>query len=1084
MKKLNKLLCLLLTVAMIIGTGALNGSFAQTASAAVSFELIYGSTLSIDTATGTLRNLIPGISIGTVKGNFKSDVTVYDASGAVVDDSDTIGTGYTVKADDGSALTAVVFGDITGDGVFSTPDFIALKSYLKGAISLTGAYFYAADVTQDDTVSTTDTIAVKGGLSGSNDMFASFYCKAFVLTSAVPKYASAVDAAAGTASTGVAGAGTYYVHKSYPAGLDGMYCLTATAYATDAGFWIDPSAIGATEDSSEDDSSEAVDSSEDDSSEDESSDVVTAETYVVIKEINKYTSSTSAAAQTNAAGTVAPGTYYIYSKYPNGLNGMYNLTSDPTGESAGFWINPNENIEATAEAYVVIKEINKYSSASNAAAQTNSTGTVAPGTYYIYNKYPNGYNGMYNLTTDPTGETADFWINPAENTEATAETYVVIKEINKYSSASSAAAQTNAAGTVAPGTYYIYNKYPDGLNGMYNLTSDPTGESAGFWINPNENIEATAATYVVKKTINKYSSASSAAAQTNATGIVSAGTYYIYNNYPDGYNGMYNLTTDPTGESAGFWINPAENETATASTYIITQDMPKYSSSTDAANQQNSTGTVAAGTYYIYKNYPTGLNGMYNLTSDPTGETAGFWINPADANVSANGTITLVRPVNKYGYATDAVNQANSTGVASVGTYYIYKNYPNGLNGMYNVSTDSTGESAGFWINPKENTTGKLNYDTMKAVWLSQFDLSGVYVSGGSQNSQSVFRYRIKQTMVAIKNSGFNTIIVQVRPNGDACYQSSYFPWSKYVVGSYGKTASYDPFKIIIEEAYAQALSVHAWVNPMRLMSTSEITSVSSSSIIRQWYNDSSKRGTYIVAVNGMYYLNPGYADVRNLIVNGVTEICQNYNVDGIHFDDYFYPLGAGNSFDQAAFTASGQANRSVWRKLCVNAFVKGTYEAVKAVDSGIIFGISPAGSIASNTGYLCADVRTWCSQAGYVDYVAPQLYWGFDHTISPFDEALAEWEALMTNSSVKLIPGLTLSKANGKTDSNDGSEWTNNKDIIKRQIQLSNTCKNFGGVIMFSLADIYNPANNSYVSTLVSERNNFEPVLKALYGG
>ncbi len=932
MKKFNKLICLVLTLALICGMGAFNGIFTDTANAAASFELIHGSTLSIDTATGTLRNLIPGLSISTVKGNFKTDVTVYDANGKAVDDTGVIGTGFKIKASDGSTLTAVVFGDISGDGILSSPDFIALKSHLKGVVTITGTYFYAADVTGDNMVSTTDTVAVKGSFGNGADIFTSFYGKQYIIEKITPKYPTAADAMAGTNSTGIAAVGTYYVHKSYPAGLDGMYYLTTSSSSTGTGFWINPALFDTTTDSS------VEDSSEEDSSEDDSSEVVT--------------------------GTP----------------------------------------------YVIVTEINKYSTSNDAVDQENPSGTLAAGTYYIYNKYPDGYNGMLNLTTDPTGESAGYWINPAENTVATASTYVVIKTINKYGSAADALAQTNPTGTVAAGTYYIYSKYPTG------------------------------------------------------------------------YNGMYNLTTDTTGAAAGFWINPTENVNATASAYVLSQDMPKYSSSTDASNQTNSTGTASAGTYYIYNNYPDGLNGMYNLTTDPTGATAGFWINPADANQSVDGTITLVRPVNKYGYASDAVNQANITGVATAGTYYIYNNYPNGLNGMYNITTDSTGATAGFWINPKENTSGKLNYDVTKAVWLSQFDMAKVYVSGSSQNSESAFRYRVKKTMQEIKNCGYNTIMVQVRPNGDAFYNSQYFPWSKYVVGSYGKTASYDPFPIIIEEAYAQALSVHAWVNPMRLMSTSEITSVPSTSIIGQWYNDTSKCGTYIVAVDGTYYLNPGYADVRNLIINGVTEICQNYDVDGIHFDDYFYPDGVTNSFDQAAFSASGQSSRATWRKLCVNAFVKGTYNAVKAIDSGIVFGISPAGSISNNTNYLYADVKTWCSTIGYVDYIAPQIYWGFEHTYSPFDEVLAEWEALMTNTSIKLVPAVTLDKAGGNIAAADGTEWTNNKDVIKRQLELINTCKNFGGVMVFSLADFYNPATNAYVSALSSERANYEPVLKAMH--
>lgn len=917
MIRIKKFLCLLLALATVAGTLSLGGF---TGFAADTLSLVAGSTLGIDTAKGIVTNVLPGMTAATVAGNFEGDVSVYNASGAVVADNTIVGTGYTVRLYSGSvlkdSLNVVVYGDITGDGAITTADLLSITTFIKGLSQLDGVALYAADINLDGGRTASDNLTAKQYLAGE-DVFTSLKGKQFTLVADVPKYASSANAKSGTSSTGTASAGTYYVHKNYPAGLDGMYYLTASSAAT---------------------------------------------------------------------GT-------------------------------GFWINPADNVKGTTPVqgtpYEVVVDINKYATAANAMAKTNPTGTVTAGTYYIYNGYPNGYNGMYNITTDPTGASVGYWINPEENKVATGVAYVLDKDTPKYSSAADALNMTNSTGTVAAGTYYIYNKYPDGYNGMFNLTIDPTGNTAGFWINPNA-------------------------------------------------------------------ITPV-----TGTPYIVPMDIPKYATSADAVAKTNSTGTVAAGTYYIYNAYPDGVNGVYNLTTDSTGNTAGFWINPAEIGGGVNpdaGTITLVRSVNKYSSSVDAGRQTNITGTATAGTYYIYKNYPNGLNGAYNVSTDSTGNTAGFWINPSENTEGKLNYHTTKAVWLSQFDLANVYVSGASQMAEATFTSKIKTTLSVVKSSGYNTVMVQVRPNGDAFYNSSYYPWSKYVVGSYGRIANYDPFAIIEKEAHALALSVHAWVNPMRLMSTTEITALSSNNILKQWYNDTSKRGTYIVAVNETYYLNPGYAETRQLIIDGVKEICQNYNVDGIHFDDYFYPEGVTSSFDSAAFSASGQASLANWRRLCVSAFVSGTYSAIKEIDDEILFGISPAGNITNNMNYLYADVKTWCKTTGYVDYIAPQLYWGFEHSISPFDEVLAEWEAIMQNSEIQLIPAITMAKAYGTTDSYDGTEWSDHKDVIKRQIELASSCKNFGGVMLFSLKNFYNPSTGSYYANLTSERANFEPVLKALY--
>ena len=915
MIRLKKFLCLLLALVTVLGTLSL-GSF--TGFAADTLSLVAGSTLSVDTAKGIVTNVLPGMTAATVAGNFEGDVYVYNTAGTRVADSAVVGTGYSVRLYSGTtlkdSLSVVVYGDLTGDGAITTADLLSISTFIKGLSQLSGVTLYAADINMDGGRTASDNITAKQYLAGA-DVFISLKGKKFVLVTDVPMYASAVNAQNGTSSTGTAAAGTYYVHKNYPAGLGGMYYLTASSAAT---------------------------------------------------------------------GT-------------------------------GFWINPADNVKG---------------------------------------------------------------VTPVQGVP-----YEVIVAINKYSTSTDAIAQKNPTGTVAVGTYYIYNGYPNGVGGMYNITADPTGQTVGFWINPEENKIATGVAYVVEKDMPKYSSASDALNRVNSTGTVTAGTYYIYNKYPDGYNGMLNISTDPTGASAGFWINPNEVQ-VTGTPYIVPIDIPKYSNSADAVARTNSIGTVTAGTYYIYNAYPNGVNGVYNLTTDSTGNTPGFWINPKDITDTPDpdGTITLVRPVNKYSSSTDAGRQTNVTGTAAAGTYYIYKNYPNGLNGVYNVSTDPTGSTAGFWINPTENTAGKLNYTTMKAVWMSQFDLAQVYVSGASQATESTFTTKIKNTLAAIKNCGYNTVLVQVRPNGDAFYQSSYYPWSKYVVGSYGRVANYDPFAIIEREAHNLALSVHAWVNPMRLMSTSEITAISNNYVLRQWYNDTSKRGKYIVDVDGNYYLNPGYAETRELIINGVKEICLNYDVDGIHFDDYFYPEGVTNSFDADAFAASGQASRAAWRRLCVSAFVGGTYSAIKEIDSEILFGISPAGNISNNMNYLYADVKSWCSGTDYVDYIAPQIYWGFEHKISPFDDVLAEWEAIIKSDSVKLCPAITMAKAYGTTDSNDGTEWTNNKDVIKRQIELSATCKNFGGVMLFSLKNFYNPYSGAFYSNLQAERANFEPVLKALY--
>jgi uncharacterized lipoprotein YddW (UPF0748 family) len=371
----------------------------------------------------------------------------------------------------------------------------------------------------------------------------------------------------------------------------------------------------------------------------------------------------------------------------------------------------------------------------------------------------------------------------------------------------------------------------------------------------------------------------------------------------------------------------------------------------------------------------------------------------------------------------------------------------------------------------KEFTT-RINYlDNMKAIWLTQFDLGEIWAT----NSASSFRANIKAVLQKCQNSGFNTVFVQCRPNGDATYKSNLYPWSKYVFG-YGAgyssaSKNFDPLAITIEEGHKLNLSVHGWINPLRLMSTSEIAGVPDNYKIKQWYN--SKRGTYVVAVGDYYYLNPAYAEVRQLIIDGVKEILQNYNVDGMHIDDYFYPT-TESFFDQAAFNASGYQNVFNFRRYNMNLLVSGIYSATKSVDIDLVFGASPAGNPSHVRNNHCADVSLWCSSSNYIDYIMPQLYYGFDHPSASFTSKAQEWSNIVTSPTVRYYVGLALYKAVTPSNSTsyDGSEWYNSDDIIKRQIQYcDNSLPKCKGVAMFSYLDL--ASGNADVTSMI-------PALKA----
>ena len=372
-----------------------------------------------------------------------------------------------------------------------------------------------------------------------------------------------------------------------------------------------------------------------------------------------------------------------------------------------------------------------------------------------------------------------------------------------------------------------------------------------------------------------------------------------------------------------------------------------------------------------------------------------------------------------------------------------------------------------------------LNYDVMKGIWISQYD-TAVFAAGEKQRDKRNYEGRVNKICKAISESGFNTVILQVRPFGDSYYPSEYYCPSAFVVGRYGREFTYDPLKIFVDTAHKYNLSMHAWINPLRLMTKSEIKDVSTDYVIGQWYQDEESRAKYLSLYKDRYYLVPGFEETRKLIIDGATEICRNYNVDAIHIDDYFYPT-ADPTFDAVHYNAVKDefGSLATYRREKINQLVYGLHQACKAVKSDILFGISPAGSIQNNMSGLYADVRTWGSRPGFCDYLAPQIYWGFEHPDDDckFDLCYQDWEALCTEPSVKLVVGLGIYRANRPSPDGEFAEFFSKKDVIKRQLEYIEGKKN-SGFIMYSYVDLFDNYGRE-TKPLEEERENFLPVMQ-----
>lgn len=338
---------------------------------------------------------------------------------------------------------------------------------------------------------------------------------------------------------------------------------------------------------------------------------------------------------------------------------------------------------------------------------------------------------------------------------------------------------------------------------------------------------------------------------------------------------------------------------------------------------------------------------------------------------------------------------------------------------------DSSSELISGSVPPAEEPMKNmpLNYTQQIGMWLPYVKFPEIMQGKSAEQ----FRKAAAELLQDAAAENVNTLYFHARPNGDAYYRSEFFPKGAYLDGDY------DPLQIILEEAHKLGISVHAWINPLRLQTAEEMSAMPDDFIIKKWINAGEP---YVKAVNGRWYLDPSYSETVELLEASAGEILDNYDVDGVHIDDYFYPA-TDEDFDREAFESSGSSDLAAWRTENVSRYVKALHDTVKSRDERLLFGISPQGNIDSDYSTQYADVRRWGSEEGFCDYIVPQLYFGFDNECCPFLPTLEQWEELV-GGGVSLIAGLAPYKL-GREDKWAGAagelEWINDTDIIGKQI-------------------------------------------------
>ena len=330
--------------------------------------------------------------------------------------------------------------------------------------------------------------------------------------------------------------------------------------------------------------------------------------------------------------------------------------------------------------------------------------------------------------------------------------------------------------------------------------------------------------------------------------------------------------------------------------------------------------------------------------------------------------------------------------------------------------------------------------EEMRGVWVPYMALS---VQG-----EDAFRERVDAIVSTCRDMHLNAVFVQVRPFGDALYPSDYYPWSHILTGTQGQDPGFDPLTILVEKCHAAGLQIYAWVNPLRVKTASTPETLAPENPAVQWQKQS---GTlrYTVEWDGARYMNPAYEEVRTYIAEGAAEIAARYEVDGIEFDDYFYPTTEA-AFDQEEYEAyrtgaekSGTPlSLSQWRTANINALVSLCYQKIKAANPDAVFGISPQGNLANDSA-MGADVAAWCSVPGYIDTLCPQLYVNDENPVLPFSQTAETWAELIQGSHVTLYFGLAAYKAG--TDA-DGGTWLHASDILRSQVETGRalSCSGF----------------------------------------
>lgn len=362
----------------------------------------------------------------------------------------------------------------------------------------------------------------------------------------------------------------------------------------------------------------------------------------------------------------------------------------------------------------------------------------------------------------------------------------------------------------------------------------------------------------------------------------------------------------------------------------------------------------------------------------------------------------------------------------------------------------------------------EMTIKEVRGVWVANV----VNIDLPTIDDIDLYLKKINEMLDTCEAFHINTLYFQVRTTNDAFYESKLNPYSRYFTGKEGKLPPFDILKYIIRETKKRNIQFHAWCNPYRVSADGK-QSIEDYLETCDSLNFAVKHPEYLVLdTHGKLILNPAIEEVKQFIIDSMIELVENYDIDGIHFDDYFYPYSGlsedRNDFAEYEKRSDRTQTLDDFRRFHVSDVIKRIHDQLHMVRDNIQFGVSPFGIwknkssdiLGSNTGSACsesysnqyADTYLWVKEK-YIDYIVPQIYWEFEHPIAPFADICQWWAELCENSNVDLYIGHGVYRLG-----NPGAY--ENSDEVVNQIKYANQFETVKGNIFFSYQSILNQKN------------------------